>query len=476
MKRAIALTLVLFILSMGGLAAVTLWMCKAQDRVEFVNVVERGDPAVAAGLQMTENDLLDSRVLWTTEHNLGNGTQKTETTMAIKDSYAAYGTEFSRQALCMVAPAGTDVETYIRQQIAQAADNDVLIHTKDFAEYYNLCLQTYGGGKTIITEYEGKAADYVEFPYLRIPAEEEDCLILYGDIRGNTLHYYCNYAEVTNAARFHDVTIAGGTVVTAGFAPKVQPKQDWAPEGFGLWLVHDATKEEPQGRIELVYPLDIEKQRVVKLTASPKGDKILLFLVEEGELKLQVLRSDTFSQEQTLSLGGIGVQENEYSYYYKDGVELKQEIAEYDSVRVCKGENFYAVAAGKQLTALENGTDGLKKLFSCYMPDLYVIPTVDGLEYGWEDEGAEADSYVNICNPSAEDRLIDFENMSMALRDGKLALAWADQVISDVDVAVQIYSAEGLIYARFIGCELYRKTTGTQYIYSSKRPELVWQE
>jgi len=44
MKRVIVLTVVLFVLSLGGLAAVTLWMCRAQDQVEFTNIVSRGGP------------------------------------------------------------------------------------------------------------------------------------------------------------------------------------------------------------------------------------------------------------------------------------------------------------------------------------------------------------------------------------------------------------------------------------------------
>ena len=79
MKRAIAMTLVLFLLSLGGFTAVTAWMCRTQEQVEFTNIVARGDESVARGLHMTEYDLLHSRVLWTTEHDLGTESRVTKT-------------------------------------------------------------------------------------------------------------------------------------------------------------------------------------------------------------------------------------------------------------------------------------------------------------------------------------------------------------------------------------------------------------
>ena len=42
MKRAIAMTLVLFLLSLGGFTAVTAWMCRTQEQVEFTNIVAWG--------------------------------------------------------------------------------------------------------------------------------------------------------------------------------------------------------------------------------------------------------------------------------------------------------------------------------------------------------------------------------------------------------------------------------------------------
>ena len=87
MKRAIAMTLVLFLLSLGGFTAVTAWMCRTQEQVEFTNIVARGEESVARGLHMTEYDLLHSRVLWTTEHDLDTESRVTKTTCGQKTDY-----------------------------------------------------------------------------------------------------------------------------------------------------------------------------------------------------------------------------------------------------------------------------------------------------------------------------------------------------------------------------------------------------
>ena len=54
MKRIVIMTVILFVLSLGGLAMMTLLLCRAQDKVEFTCVAQRGDPAVAEGLHLTE--------------------------------------------------------------------------------------------------------------------------------------------------------------------------------------------------------------------------------------------------------------------------------------------------------------------------------------------------------------------------------------------------------------------------------------
>ena len=164
MKRAIAMTLVLFLLSLGGFTAVTAWMCRTQEQVEFTNIVARGDESVARGLHMTEYDLLHNRVLWTTEHDLGTESRVTKTTCGQKTDYQYNSIGASAPyTICRLLPETPELMAYLRQHIQNPAD-EVTINLADFAQSYDLCL-SYGGSGTMLTAQDVKEnGDYRDFP------------------------------------------------------------------------------------------------------------------------------------------------------------------------------------------------------------------------------------------------------------------------------------------------------------------------
>lgn len=480
MKRAMVLTLVLFVLGLGGLAAVTLHLSRTQEQVVFTNIVTRGDDSAAQGLRMTEHDLLEERVQWTTEHELGTESRTTKTAFSGKElTYFYYGGELNEYALCALVPDTEQVRTDLKE-LDEDMDGEVTLQPAKYADYYSMCL-TYDGvtGRTMLTETDRGSGGFTkDFPPLRIPVEEDDRLYMdvYGS--GSGLQYYCRFADVVNSFQPHDATVEAGTVVTVGFDAHVRPEADWAPEGFGLWLVGRAAEEEPQEYIKLVYPLDIDRQRVVKLVTSPDRSRILLFLAEDGHLTLQVLRSDDFTLLQTFSLGEIGVVETEESCLYGSGQQeaVTRKLC-YDTVLVRRGEDFFAVAVDKQLTVLQSGNDGrLEKLFSCPMPDLYALAAKGGFAYAWEDEDVDPERILGTISPTRVDGGYGFETMSMALRDGKLAMAWRDNTVGELDIMVEIFSEDGLEYARGIACGLYHQERGSVVLSERRLPELVWAE
>ena len=263
--------------------------------------------------------------------------------------------------------------------------------------------------------------------------------------------------------------------MTVGFGPTVQPKADWAPEGFGLWLMAQSWSEPGEERIQLVYPLDIERQRVAYLSSTEDGEYILLFLAEGENLTLQMLDAETFRLVQTLDMGKIGQKETEVTYYDSDDDEQGQTSkgAEYEPILVRRGEDFCAVAMGKRLTVLAYRDRSLKKLFDCDMMDLYLIYIKDGLGFAWEDENVDSERIAAVCSPLKSDWMDDFEHMSMVLKDGKLAIAWNVDNINQVDVMVEVYSAEGLVYARGIQCGLLHQNVG-QTLSPMQRPNIAW--
>lgn len=476
MKRAIAMTLVLFLLSLGGFTAVTAWMCRTQEQVEFTNIVARGEESVARGLHMTEYDLLHNRVLWTTEHDLGTESRVTKTTCGQKTDYQYNSIGASAPyTIRRLLPETPELMAYLRQHIQNPAD-EVTINLADFAQSYDLCL-SYGDSGTMLTAQDVKEnGDYRDFPVLQIPVDPGDSVTISACSTSDGLRYYVS-GEYRTERGFSSMAVAvtGGTVVTAGFEADAHPRAEWAPEGYGLWLVRD---EKSQKRLDLVYPLDIEKQHVTKLSASPDGDKLLLFFEEDGQMMLQVLRGDDFTLLQTLPIEGeLGEHQLEQRYYDMSGKEVVNQWTYKDTVQVNREIGFYAVAIGKQLTVLQNGESGLEEVFTCYMPDMYSLAALDGIRYGWEDEEIDRDALMGRYNPVDWDSRYDFEAMSMALQDGKLAIAWNDPGLSDGMTLVEIYSEKGLEYARGIFCGLYNQDGDAQrYLYSMIQPKLVWAE
>ena len=163
------------------------------------------------------------------------------------------------------------------------------------------------------------------------------------------------------------------------------------------------------------------------------------------------------------------------TYYDSDDDEQGQTSkgVEYEPILVRRGEDFCVVAMGKRLTVLAYREDGLEKLFDCDMMDLYLIYIKDGLGFAWEDENVDSERIAAVCNPLKSDWEDDFEHMSMVLKDGKLAIAWNVDNINQVDVMVEVYSAEGLVYAQGIRCGLLHQGAG-QTVRAMQRPNIAW--
>ena len=261
--------------------------------------------------------------------------------------------------------------------------------------------------------------------------------------------------------------------MTVGFGPTVQPKADWAPEGFGLWLMAQSWSEPGEERIQLVYPLDIERQRVAYLSSTEDGEYILLFLAEGEKLTLQMLDAETFRLVQTLDMGKIGQKETEVTYYDSNGeAGQTSKGAEYEPILVRRGEDFSVVAVGKRMTVLEYRERSLRKLFDCRIIDLNILYREEEPCFIWEDENGDPGQVDMVCSPLKSDWEDDFEHMSMVLKDGKLAIAWNESGRT-IDVMVEVYSAEGLVYAQGIRCGLLHQNVG-QTLRAMQRPNIAW--
>ena len=130
------------------------------------------------------------------------------------------------------------------------------------------------------------------------------------------------------------------------------------------------------------------------------------------------------------------------------------------------------VAVGKRLTVLAYREDGLEKLFDCRIMDLNILYREEEPCFIWEDENGDPGQVDMVCSPLKSDWEDDFEHMSMVLKDGKLAIAWNESGRT-IDVMVEVYSAEGLVYAQGIRCGLHHQGAG-QTVRAMQRPNIAW--
>ena len=215
MKRVIVLTVVLFVLSLGGLAAVTLWMCRAQDQVEFTNIVSRGEDAAARGLYVTEHDNLSGRVHWATQHDLGNGSRETKTTFSGKGTTYEGMTvgDFAAYSIYAQLPEAPQMEEYLRAHM-DSGGYTATLRPADYAEYYDLCLGSTGSWP-MITRWDKQEEDYDDFPAMRIPVGAEDRIKLNVYSYGSGMRYSLSEIVSVNCSFIPwGVTVEAGSVVT----------------------------------------------------------------------------------------------------------------------------------------------------------------------------------------------------------------------------------------------------------------------
>ena len=360
------------------------------------------------------------------------------------------------------------------QSLAQPDEQSVLFRPAEKMAYYDLAVVpgSSRNDEQVKERYDDLLS--IDFPMLRIPVGQEDWMSMgvmrYSDGVDFT-NVYASYLE--NGFYSWSAPAKEGTVMTVGFGPTVQPKADWAPEGFGLWLMAQSWSEPGEERIQLVYPLDIERQRVAYLSSTEDGEYILLFLAEGEKLTLQMLDAETFRLVQTLDMGKIGQKETEVTYYDSDDEQGQtSKGVEYEPILVRRGEDFCVVAVGKRLTVLAYREDGLEKLFDCRIMDLNILYREEEPCFIWEDENGDPGQVDMVCSPLKSDWEDDFEHMSMVLKDGKLAIAWNESGRT-IDVMVEVYSAEGLVYAQGIRCGLHHQGAG-QTVRAMQRPNIAW--
>ena len=502
MKRSIVLTAVLLVLAAAILTVGNAALNRTEAQTGQNVVISRGDPSAAEGLTVGSSLTFDNNLLCQTRHDAATGRDKTDF------SFHAAAVPFH-----YTDPIGSDYQLFFRLCDSSDGDDPIcrdlakwdsgggITRTVRLSDYYDTYPLTLGESFMGVNElsylYIVTGEDWVggdkPFTPLQIPVEPEDTAEVYFYQGGSTAHSRSVSVNLYQIAHRY-WTIAqecdGGVLTTVGFAPDAQPQKDWAPEGFGLWMVPATHVEKVSraggGYIEtdihteearIVYPLDIETQSVLALRRSGDGKDLLLVTAEDGKAVLRVLDGTSYQLRCTLPLGKLDTSAEQYTLTLENG-EHTVTRTDYEDVAIHTEEDFTAVAVGNRLVVFTASNGSYREDFTCDMAELCVVYDEDERIRFWGDDeeaSRKYDAYQNVYTPISPGYYyyVGFEQIPMVWRDHKLAIAW---YAGDYSLHLHVYGADGLLYAECTESPLLRQDIDEfhSFYLPSDLPELEW--
>ncbi len=540
MKRRILIAALALVLAVGGIAALNIYTASKATSVEMQVISSTGDASAAEGLLVDHRIMLGGNLLWYTDYVPATGESNTNfyvTYRSIQQRpyYRWQGEKTDKTRLMCSAVDVYDMDDPIVKEMWEESEGGYVsrrVYPIDYYDTYPVYLASWWDQDGLSTYYDEALA----FDKLRIPVGKYDFAELsldFGtDVNGATKVDSIGTRDQYMLNRFTAYCVNSGDriLVTAGFPADVQPQTDWAPEGFGLWdmPVHEVRETVGGGyavrylpataESRLVYPLDIETQRVALLEQSSDGKQILLVTVEEGRFVLHVLDSADYHLMQRLDIDGAEARESSDTKYYieyyidgwsagfgdfrpveedwsgyrinppqdEQGVTFTCEYREYPSVSMRQGDGFLVLLMDSARVALLTPDgEGYKGEFVCDAPDYSYVENEDGTQSGryflYHDERDEVKYYALwSAIPTAD------ATYAMAYNGRYLAMA---AYAEDRDLLVSVFGKDGLQYAAYVRSSITTQLGDGAYSFSpvwkdvsisdanndAPRPGLIWQ-
>jgi len=506
MKRRILIAALALVLAVGGIAALNIHTAQTATPIEMQVVDSIGDASAAQGLLVDHRIMLGTTLLWYTDYAPATGESDTDfyvTYRSIQQQpyYSWQDGETDETRLTCSAVDGENRNDPIVKELWEEAERSDAslpyvsrrIYPIDYYDTYPMYLAGSWGSGCLSADYSAELA----FDKLRIPVGKYDFFELSLDfgtgVDGADVVDHVGTRNWYMQNRFTPYYVNSGDhiLVTAGFPADVEPQADWAPEGFGLWdmPVREAKETVDNGyyvkylpvtaECRLVYPLDIETQRVARLEQSSDGKYILLVTVEEERFVLHVLDSSDYHLVQRLDIDGAEVRESSDtifidSWYYKDRwsiafgdyrpVEedwsgyrinppqddqestLTCEYREYPTVSMRQGDGYLVLLLGSSRVALLTPDgEGYKVEFLCDAPDYSYVEDKDGAQHRYflyYDERDEVEYYgLWSAIPTID------ADYAMAYNGRYLAAAAYD---GNGELMVSVFGKDGLQYAAYV--------------------------
>ena len=540
MKRRILIAALALVLAVGGIAALNVHVARKAVPIEMQVEVSIGDAGAAEGLLVDHRIMLGNNLLWYTDYDPATGESDTDfyvtyRNMQQRPYYRWQGEKTDNTRLMCSAVDVYDMDDPVVKEMWEESEDGYVsrrVYPIDYYDTYPVYLASWWDQDGLSPYYDEALA----FDKLRIPVGKYDFAELsldFGtDVNGATKVDSIGTRDQYMLNRFTAYCVNSGDriLVTAGFPADVQPQTDWAPEGFGLWdmPVHEVRETVGGGytvrylpstaESRLVYPLDIETQRVALLEQSSDGKQILLVTVEEGRFVLHVLDSADYHLMQRLDIDGAEARESSDTKYYieyyidgwsagfgdfrpveedwsgyrinppqdEQGVTFTCEYREYPSVSMRQGDGFLVLLMDSSRVALLTPDgEGYKGEFVCDAPDYSYVENEDGTQSGryflYHDERDEVEYYALwSAIPTAD------ATYAMAYNGRYLAMA---AYAEDRDLLVSVFGKDGLQYAAYVRSSITTQLGDGAYSFSpvwkdvsisdanndAPRPGLIWQ-
>lgn len=538
MKRRILIAALALVLAVGGIAALNVHVARKAVPIEMQVEVSIGDAGAAEGLLVDHRIMLGNNLLWYTDYDPATGESDTDFYVTYRNMQPYYRWQGEKTDNTRLMCSAVDVydmdDPVVKEMWEESEDGYVSrrVYPIDYYDTYPVYLASWWDQDGLSTYYDEALA----FDKLRIPVGKYDFTELsldFGtDVNGATKVDSIGTRDQYMLNRFTAYCVNSGDriLVTAGFPADVQPQTDWAPEGFGLWdmPVHEVRETVGGGytvrylpaaaESRLVYPLDIETQRVAMLEQSSDGKQILLVTVEEGRFVLHVLDSADYHLMQRLDIDGAEAWESSDTKYYieyyidgrsagfgdfrpveedwsgyrinppqdEQGVTFTCEYREYPTVSMRQGDGFLVLLMDSSRVALLTPDgEGYKGEFVCDAPDYSYVENEDGTQSGryflYHDERDEVEYYALwSAIPTAD------ATYAMAYNGRYLAMA---AYAEDRDLLVSVFGKDGLQYAAYVRSSITTQLGDGAYSFSpvwkdvsisdanndAPRPGLIWQ-
>lgn len=538
MKRRILIAALALVLAVGGIAALNVHVARKAVPIEMQVEVSIGDAGAAEGLLVDHRIMLGNNLLWYTDYDPATGESDTDFYVTYRNMQPYYRWQGEKTDNTRLMCSAVDVydmdDPVVKEMWEESEDGYVSrrVYPIDYYDTYPVYLASWWDQDGLSPYYDEALA----FDKLRIPVGKYDFTELsldFGtDVNGATKVDSIGTRDQYMLNRFTAYCVNSGDriLVTAGFPADVQPQTDWAPEGFGLWdmPVHEVRETVGGGytvrylpaaaESRLVYPLDIETQRVALLEQSSDGKQILLVTVEEGRFVLHVLDSADYHLMQRLDIDGAEARESSDTKYYieyyidgrsagfgdfrpveedwsgyrinppqdEQGVTFTCEYREYPTVSMRQGDGFLVLLMDSSRVALLTPDgEGYKGEFVCDAPDYSYVENEDGTQSGryflYHDERDEVEYYALwSAIPTAD------ATYAMAYNGRYLAMA---AYAEDRDLLVSVFGKDGLQYAAYVRSSITTQLGDGAYSFSpvwkdvsisdanndAPRPGLIWQ-